>query len=92
MAETEWTITSPAEVYRLWDEDVITVHCKPHFAALSESLQISANQVISTVVDGLTIAAHHGKPKQVARFGDRITLDADGTYTVHVAASSALEG
>lgn len=86
MAKAEWTVTAE-NVYRLWDEDVIEVFCKPHFASLPEPRRVSPTQVISTIVDGLTIGEHAGKPRQVARFGDRITLDADGTYTVHPAAT-----
>lgn len=90
LPSAEWTL-SRENLAELWDGDGIKVHCKPHFAPLLEPRQLSADRVISTVVDGLTIGAHRGKPRQVARFGDRITLDADGTYTVHPAASTALE-
>lgn len=91
LPRAEWTLTED-NLGELWDEDVIKVHCKPHFAALPEPRWVSADRLISTVVDGLTIAAHRDKPRQIAYFGDRITLDPDGrTYTVHHAAP-ALEG
>lgn len=78
LPRAEWTLT-PENVYQLWDLDVIRVFCKPHFAPAP------AGHHVSTVIDGLTIGPHAGKPRQVARFGDRITHDADGTYTVHPA-------
>lgn len=76
----EWILT-PENVYRLWDEDVIEVFCKPHFSLNDATGRIE--------VDGLTIREHTGRPKQVAYFGDRITRDADGGYTVHHAAAVA---
>lgn len=85
LPRAEWTLTED-NIDELWDQDVIKVHCKPHWAPLPEPCRIGPTQVISTTVDGLTIAAHRDRPRQVARFGDRITLDPDGrTYTVHPA-------
>lgn len=69
---TEWVLT-PENVNQLWN---LIGPSKPHQSyphPNSRHLQ----------VDGLTIWPHAGKPRTWARFGDRITLDADGTYTVH---------
>lgn len=70
---TEWTLTR-ANLGQLWE---LIEPSKPYveFPAGSDK----------SVTTGLTIREHRGMPRQVARFGDRITHDPDGTYTVHPA-------
>jgi hypothetical protein len=49
---------------------------KPYWSSTDDGLKCT----------GLTIREHSSRPRQVAHFGDRITLDPDGrTYTVHPA-------
>ncbi|MFJ2863714.1 hypothetical protein [Kitasatospora sp. NPDC087314] len=68
---TEWTLT-PANLAELWE---LIGPSKPHYAAMNGR----------TEVDGLTIWAHNGMPRTVARFGDTITRHTDGTWTVQAA-------
>ncbi|MEU1284953.1 hypothetical protein [Kitasatospora sp. NPDC005856] len=68
----EWVLT-PENLYRLW---TTIGHSKVH------------NRVDNTghvVPDGLTIWAHGNRPRTWARFGDTITRQTDGTYTVQPA-------
>jgi hypothetical protein len=65
---TEWTLT-PINLAELWE---LIGPSKPHYAAMCGR----------TEVDGLTIWAHKGQPRTVARFGDTITHQPDGTWTV----------
>lgn len=69
---TEWTVTETT-VYELWE---LIDPSKPHYG---HNLATGRAEI-----DGLTIWAHAGQPKQVARFGDRITVSR-GRYTVHPA-------
>jgi hypothetical protein len=78
LPKAEWVLTE-ANVHELWDQDVIRVHCKPHYAPAP------AGYHVSTVVDGLTIHPHKGLDRQVAYLGDTIRLDHAGRYTVHPA-------
>ncbi|MEV7599894.1 hypothetical protein AB0O91_21170 [Kitasatospora sp. NPDC089797] len=41
---------------------------------------------VSVEIDGLTILAHRERPRAVAHFGDIITHQHDGTWTVQPAA------
>lgn len=68
----EWTLTS-ANLGQLWE---LIDSSKPHYGH-----NLATGR---TEIDGLTIWAHAGQPKQVARFGDRITVSR-GRYTVHPA-------
>lgn len=77
---TEWTVT-PDTIGELLE---LIGPSKPHWAPLPERVL-----GVSTQVDGLTILAHRGRPRAVARFGDTITRQPDGTYTVQPAAPSA---
>ncbi len=70
-----WTIT-PDSTRLIWDADIVA-HCKPHYGTNPDTGLIE--------VDGLTIwpASSTTGERVVARFGDTITLQADGRYTVH---------
>lgn len=69
----EWTVTR-ANLGQLWE---LIDPSKPYVEFPEGSDK--------SVTTGLTIREHRGMPRQVARFGDRITHDADGRYTVHPA-------
>ncbi|MFJ9771166.1 hypothetical protein ACIRVF_07975 [Kitasatospora sp. NPDC101157] len=72
----EWVLT-PENLYRLW---TAIGHGKVH------------NRVDETghvVPDGLTIWAHNGLPRTWARYGDTITHQPDGTWTVQHAEETA---
>ncbi|MFJ8474226.1 hypothetical protein [Kitasatospora sp. NPDC094011] len=51
---------------------------KPHYRS---RIPAGPNDV-SVEIDGLTIWAHHGQPRTVAYFGDTITQQHDGTWTI----------
>ncbi|WBP89490.1 hypothetical protein [Kitasatospora cathayae] len=72
-AATEWTLTSE----NLGELLELVGPSKPHWAPLpAEALGVS------TQIDGLTIWAHNGQPRTVARYGDTITRQPGGTWTV----------
>ncbi|MFD5916206.1 hypothetical protein ACFVYP_06900 [Kitasatospora sp. NPDC058201] len=70
---TSWTIT----VGNVLDLCEVIDPSKPHYGAGSTGPSLK---------DGVTIRAHGTRPRTVARFGDTITRQADGTYTVQPAA------
>ncbi|MFF9643661.1 hypothetical protein [Kitasatospora aureofaciens] len=73
-ARPTWTLTrnNLVELMELIDPS------KPHYAP-----RIPAGpHDLSVEIDGLTIWAHNGMPRTVARFGDTITHQPGGTWTV----------
>lgn len=66
---TEWTVASDTigELLELVGPS------KPHWAP---------DETGALDVDGLTIRAHNDQPRTVARYGDTITRQPDGTWTV----------
>ncbi|MFI9331940.1 hypothetical protein ACIGZJ_30915 [Kitasatospora sp. NPDC052868] len=71
---TEWTV-GPANLGELWE---LIGPSKLHFVADPFTNRVEA--------DGLTILEHDGLPRALAKFGDTITRQPDGTYTVQPAA------
>ncbi|WP_224274008.1 hypothetical protein [Streptomyces sp. LS1784] len=72
---TEWVLT-PENLYRLW---TTIGHSKVHN-------RFDAGHVVP---DGLTIWAHKSQPRTWARFGDTITRQPNGTWTVTHAEANA---
>ncbi|MFE5582514.1 hypothetical protein [Kitasatospora sp. NPDC056531] len=71
---TEWTVTRDNLVELL----ELIGQAKPHYAPRTPEGPYD----LSVQIDGLTIWAHRGQPRTVARFGDTITRQTDGTWTV----------